>query len=239
MCWNFELQLLSNFHTYMAAILSTPGSFVAADSLNSCPFCHKACFKRLGNHLPRCPERNGQSYTQYLSKKTQQDKERARSGKSSVCPRCHRRFRRLDTHLRTSASCRLVNSPRMTFSTQCATSIGIDSYPSSSADPSLIEPVSPMTTPVSDPIQKPTLCLPKLGTDWAKANTFFEQSVVPRVLSELSVEAKYTTLVNGVYDYLADAHGTRRMKHRYGKRQRKLVNSLGSVINVLRACPGP
>ena len=85
----------------------------------------------------------------------------------------------------------------MTYSTQCA-----DSCPSSCDDPSPNEPVSPMTILISEPVQKPTFCLPKLDTDWAKADTFFEQNVVPHVLGELSVEAKYTTLVDGVYNYL-------------------------------------
>lgn len=43
-----------------------------------------------------------------MSKKTIQKKTRVRSAKANFCPRCHKRFSRLDTHLRTSAKCRHI-----------------------------------------------------------------------------------------------------------------------------------
>ena len=50
----------------MAAILSS--NAVEAASLSACPFCSKL-FRGVGNHLPRCKERNGADYSCYLSQK--------------------------------------------------------------------------------------------------------------------------------------------------------------------------
>ena len=46
---------------------------------------------------------------------------------------------------------------------------------------------------------KPKLRLPKSDDDWKKANVLFETDLVPRVLSEFSIECKYTVMVEGVY----------------------------------------
>ena len=68
-----------------------------------CPFCNKA-FKKLGNHLAHCPDRNGRDYNHLLSQKTLDIK----SGKKpkEICPKCGRKFSRLDTHLKNSAICK-------------------------------------------------------------------------------------------------------------------------------------
>ena len=91
----------------------TPGTMAtfpvqkSTEHLTACPFCEKS-FRRLGNHLAYCKERQGRDY--YLSKKTL-DKRCTTSSKTS-CPKCHRRFLRLDTHLNISATCRnITQSP--------------------------------------------------------------------------------------------------------------------------------
>ena len=70
-----------------------------------CPFCGRAGLKSLGRHLPRCPERDGRDYSIYLAAKTISKKTAA---SHKFCPKCHKRFRRLDTHLRVSATCKEI-----------------------------------------------------------------------------------------------------------------------------------
>ena len=77
-----------------------------APALSDCPFCGKQ-FKAVGNHLPRCKERDGRDYSSYLSKKTLYNKAKAGSSRKS-CPKCHRWFLRLDTHLKNSPFCKSV-----------------------------------------------------------------------------------------------------------------------------------
>ena len=100
----------------MAAILFTPGTSVLEKPNSTCPFCCKGDFQRLGNHLPQCSERNGRDYSHLLSKKTIHKKTRPRSAKANFCPRCHKRFSRLDTHLRTSATCRYIPPTKNSYS---------------------------------------------------------------------------------------------------------------------------
>lgn len=101
----------------------TPDTSLLEEPNSTCPFCCKGDFKRLGNHLPKCPERNGRDYSHLLSKKTIQKKTRVRSAEANFCPRCHKRFSRLDTHLRTSASCRHIP----TKNNSCSNSNGSNS----------------------------------------------------------------------------------------------------------------
>ena len=44
-------------------------------------------------------ERNGRDYSPYLAKKTLDKKAKSELPKKSRCPKCHRLFLRLDTHL--------------------------------------------------------------------------------------------------------------------------------------------
>ena len=62
--------------------------------ITSCPFCTKV-FKRVGNHLPHCKQRNGRDYSQFLTQKTLKKRE-PRSGKKARCPKCSKTFSRLD-----------------------------------------------------------------------------------------------------------------------------------------------
>ena len=67
-----------------------------------CPFCSRH-FKRLGNHLPSCHERDGRDYSSYLSHKTLHKRI---TTKKQLCPSCGKGMKRLDTHLRVSARCK-------------------------------------------------------------------------------------------------------------------------------------
>ena len=49
-------------------------------------------FKKLGNHLRSCKERNGRDYSKFLSSKTLKMKENLSKLKSMFCPRCHKNF---------------------------------------------------------------------------------------------------------------------------------------------------
>ena len=69
----------------------------------TCPFCDRD-FASLGNHLKYCPERHGREYDHLLSQKTLSKK--ATKKQKEVCTKCGGRFNRLDTHLRTSATCK-------------------------------------------------------------------------------------------------------------------------------------
>ena len=68
-----------------------------------CPFCG-LCFVRLGPHLPRCSKREGRDYSAFLARKAVAPCARG------VCSSCGRHFKRLDTHLWVSATCRVVAS---------------------------------------------------------------------------------------------------------------------------------
>ena len=67
-----------------------------------CPFCG-LLFKRLGNHLQYCKQREGRDYTHLLSTKTMSKYNKA---SKSRCPKCLKFFKRLDTHLQKSAKCK-------------------------------------------------------------------------------------------------------------------------------------
>ena len=223
-------------HTSMAAILSTPGSAGSTVSHSTCPFCHRSGVRRLGNHLPCCPERNGRDYFDFLSDKTKANKMRPNSCKSILCPRYHKKFSRLDTHLRNSASCRDVSAAEPGPSAPLlVTSVGNSTTcPPPAAGPLLqsatqsLHPScgprqcpSPQTATAPEYTPKPKLRLPKSGDDWKKANVLFETDLVPRVLSESSVDSKYTVLAEGVYTYFETVYGSVKVRRRHRNRQSK------------------
>ena len=72
-------------------------------SSRPCPFCGRD-FASLGNHLRHCPDRHGREYEHLLSHKTLSKKSTKKQ--KETCTKCGGRFNRLDTHLRTSASCK-------------------------------------------------------------------------------------------------------------------------------------
>ena len=190
------------FHTWMMATLPAQKP---TELMTACPFCEKS-FKRLGNHLAHCKERQGRDYSAYLSKKTL-DK-RSTSGKRS-CPKCHRIFIRLDTHLKNSATCRNI-----TQSPDSGSDAGVPDPPTSHlpssqfapcATPGTHTPPSPtqqqcLSTPVHPgPEPKPLLKLPSSQQEWAEADTFFSEVLVPEVLRESTPESMNRVLCEGIY----------------------------------------
>ena len=71
-------------------------------STTSCRF-YLQSFVKLGNHLKKCPKRDGRSYDHLLSKKTLDKRNRKTKAE---CPSCRKSFLRLDTHLRNSTACK-------------------------------------------------------------------------------------------------------------------------------------
>ena len=61
----------------------------------ACPFCD-LLFRQVGEHIPRCRERNGREYSAYLGRNSKMTVSRRKR-----CHKCQRFFVRLDTHLRT------------------------------------------------------------------------------------------------------------------------------------------
>ena len=165
----------------------------------SCPFCAQSGFKRLGNHPPRCKERNGRDYSMYLSRKTNcKSKDRAAAYK--FCPNCHKQFRRLDTNLRNSATCKAFPSP--------LDSVGIQAQ-------LLQETAAILNFTPLDFSFRPKL---KLQEEWEAANSYFANVLVPEVLSETSPSSKNTKLCDGIY---TSKYGTKRHSSKWIMRRRQ------------------
>ena len=221
----------------MATIFSAPQSSLIVGSASTCAFCHKGGFKRLGNHLPRCPERKGRDYSLFLSKKTLSKRAKSSSCKFKFCPRCHKSFSRLDTHLRPSATCRSVPCPisvhsmphSTSESSSCSTlpsNVPLQPSESTSITPQSVScpsgaadldpfPRPTCSTPQSatatfEPTPEPKSQLPHSAQEWQKANTFLAHDVVPRVLQASSIED--IMLVEGIFNYFAATYGTKEKK---------------------------
>ncbi len=201
--------------------------------LSACPFCGRH-FQKLGNHLPRCGERGDRDYPPRtpcswprsslvprlsrallwslgtrLAKKTIEKKAK-KGGSRQRCPKCHKCFLRLDTHLKRSATCRsLVEAPIASSSAPSHPEPGpdLDICPDLSHIPTVLPGASPGTctpppglTPSSHKT-KATLKLPSSKEDWQKANVYLKENVVPRVLQACSVEEKNSILADGIYIY--------------------------------------
>lgn len=178
--------------------VSTPSVVVGS----TCPFCQRSNLKRLGNHLPYCKERNGRDYSSFLSKKTLAKKTRS-SCKSHSCPKCHKRFSRLDTHLRISATCRSVSGNE-------DSSMEVTPAPSSSSPSQLQSSHHDLLQPANlEQDIKPRLCLPASEEGWKKANEYLSHNIVPMVIQEPSVDLKNAILVEGVYSYFSTEYGTK------------------------------
>ena len=101
---------------------------------NTSPFCGKE-FRRLGNHLSHYKKREGGDYSSYLATKTL-DK-RARISSKKACPKCHRTFTRLDTHLKNNAFCKSI--PQDESPDQC-------SVPNNHQEPPALSSIHTLTT---------------------------------------------------------------------------------------------
>jgi hypothetical protein len=187
----------------------------------------------------------------YLSKKT---KEKTSAAARKYCPKCHKAFRRLDTHLRNSAMCKDISplpSPITSASTNvCVTppqpcqdlTLGEDSMLSlqninpavRSPDDALVrftQTTNTFHTPHHVPQVKEYIKLPRIPEGWEEADHYFSTTLVPAVIAEPVPQEKNRILVEGVYAFFASAYGTRQINLRK-KRRRPLHN--GSLKEVER-----
>ena len=161
----------------------------------------------------------------YLSRKT---REKASAAAQKYCPKCHKRFRRLDTHLRNSAMCKnLPPLPAPAEVTQLERPHGSPVGPCQSAilnftppDQSAILNFTPPTCSA-----KPRLKLPVAQEDWEEANRHFSTVLVPNVKHETSPESKNAVLAEGIYAFFSNKHGTKETPKRK-KRQEKHAQAL-------------
>ena len=76
---------------------------------------------------------------------------------------------------------------------------------------------------------------PKSDDEWKKANVLFETDLVPRVLSESSVDSKCTVLAEGVYTYFETVYGSVKVRHQHRKRQSKRQSKLAQHVKEAKA----
>ena len=171
---------------------------------NSCPFCGKN-FKVLGSHLRHCPQREGQDYQAYLSQKTGGEKQGG--PKKKPCAQCGKFFQRLDTHLRTSATCRAA--PQGSPPASPIASVHQSLLPQNFPTPLTSEPLPhhPIPSATLDPF-----LYPKSQEEWQAADGCLAATVVPAVLAASTVDEKHHALCSGAYRYFSAEYGTRSSK---------------------------
>ena len=141
----------------------------------------------------------------YLSAKTLNKRVAATP---KFCPKCHKRFLRLDTHLRNSASCKdLLTVP---LPSTVPESINLQSSTDASVAILNITPQHQHNELVYQ--DKPRIKLPSTEGEWEDANSYFCQVVVPQVLHESSPDAKNTKLSDGIYNFFASTYGTKQQQ---------------------------
>ena len=188
---------------------------------NTCPYCRKQ-YKRVRNHLPYCKERGDRDYSAYLAKNTLAKRKRASTRKA--CPKCHRLFTRLDTHLSRNAVCKLIlysdapssSAPTLTserklqqlLPTMQLTPINGLEIPPSHSTP---QDHSAQATHLSS-APMGALNFPSSQQEWEEADNYLRKRLVPPVLFASSPEVKNRVLSEGIYDYFAQKFGTRQQK---------------------------
>ena len=163
-------------------------SSLPRNATTPCPFCGLS-FKRLGSHLSRCKQRGGRDYSVYLSRQPARDPR----PKRAKCPKCLRFFRRMDTHLRISASCRDGS-----ITTAVRAETGSSSPGAYELSVSVPVPDPPRELPHLKP-QRP-LKLPKTAGEWVEADELLA-AVAPAVISCRTAEEKNDVLVGMSYSY--------------------------------------
>lgn len=199
----------------------------------ACPFCGNL-YKKLGNHLPRCKKRDNRDYSAYLSKKTL-DKRNSK-GRSKFCPKCHRKFLRLDTHMKRNPHCKTVQD--QTTEPQIVPEHGMDdSTVPEMQESTLGQSVSPPqsrsepNSVFSTPSINLSFNLPTTTDEWNEADEYFMEHLKPKVDRAQSVEEKNDILASGIYSYFSEKYGTRQLpekkaKHPKHQRALKKVTSL-------------
>ena len=191
----------------MPAIMSSP-----PDRRILCPFCGLR-FVRVSNHLPHCKQRQGRDYSSFLAKQSSSVAGKGRG----ICPKCGRLFRRLDTHLRVSASCRDITSGADTCRVAPAPAPA-PALASTATAPAMNNTNIPST---AHTFKRP-LKLPKHPEQWAEADWLLQVQVVPEVLQASSAEEKNVVFCNRVYEVLATRFGTRSPPRSQRRRESKL-----------------
>ena len=135
-------------------------------TLKCCCFCQK-CFRSLGNHYKGCPERHGAEYQHLLSPGTLANKARGKV-KKLPCPKCGKRFTRLETHLRTNASCKNVSFPAEQSNPPPIHPVSASPPPSSPEQPTI-----PVALPPPPPTLLPRTKLPSTPEQWAEVTTSY------------------------------------------------------------------
>ena len=200
----------------------------------SCPFCN-CSYLQLGKHLPHCKERNGRDYSHLLSAKTLQKKSQLK--KKTECPKCHRSFKRLDTHFRVSATCKMINpipspnnpdmhsSPTQPFQGQSTdedaiffTLLGLNFADTASAAP-VVSTLTTATTNTSSHQTKASLSLPTTAAGWEQADLYFQTFLIPATLAATSPQEMSRVLCEGVYSYFASTYGTKTTTARKTKKR--------------------
>ena len=95
------------FKKYAPSSLPITDQKIPRELSSPCPFCSKTSIN-LGKHISKYRESDGRDYSPHLAKKTLDKKAKSELPKKSRCPKCHRLFLRLDTHLRKNPFCKSV-----------------------------------------------------------------------------------------------------------------------------------
>ena len=194
---------------------------------SACPFCGQL-FVRLGGHLSRCKERQGREYTSYLAKHPTIPKTNQRGR----CPTCNRVFKRLDTHFRTSATCkRLVSSPHdspctaqllsQTMNTApCAAQLPLNTVDigttvdTGTATPTLqLQPAVSVPSTLNHIQLPPPFNMPKSDEDGKADYSSLGSILVHQVLAAKSVDDKNMVLCEGIYNHFSSKYGLRKTTH--------------------------
>ena len=136
------------------------------------------------------------------------------------CPKCNRQFRRLDTHLRVSATCRDVAWSAERPSTPPLQSMNIISTEGNSLSRGTLSgnlnytTVTASVTKTSPSSVSPDahfklpLRLPRSARDWEEADRLL--SILPSLVAQaITAEEKNSCLCDGIYNIMAGQFGTR------------------------------
>lgn len=213
---------------------------VMAKSLHSgstCPFCN-SIFKKLGNHLPHCHQRNSRDYSSYLSKITINKK--LKLCKKKLCPHCGKLFSRLDTHLRNSVHCKSFCLSTIELTTTHEHTGNVSEHVvEDSIQPSLCTSPAEISKhqAQANSCRREHFKCPKSSDEWLEADEQLAESVVPAVLAAVSPEEKNKVLCDGIYSFFSSKYGTRsvkKYKRRKAKRDGKILIKIREERNKVR-----
>ena len=193
-------------------------------SSNCCCFCRKS-FKSLGNHYKGCPERNGADYQHLLSQRTLDNKSKGKA-KKLPCPKCGKRFIRLEAHLRNNAACKNVTllADHSTLPPQLPAP-----PPPEVSTTAHRPPPAPSPPP---PTLLPRAKLPTTPEQWAELDAFIQVNITSAVLHERDVNMMQHVITHNLYSYLVSRFGTMPNNHRRQHLRRDNVST--SKLNAIR-----